>query len=133
MRGANQNLVQKILQRHLVEGSTTGAAVRSGDYVSVRPWRTMTHDNSHAVIQKFKALGAEAIHDQNQIVFTLDHDIQNKSEANLSRSFCIALALRPCFLIICCELPFHCLLTCRLLLPFCLLSCITQLLGGPPP
>lgn len=54
--------------------------MRSGDYVSLRPWRTMTHDNSHAVIQKFRALGAAAIHDPEQIVFTLDHDIQNKTE-----------------------------------------------------
>lgn len=80
---APQTLVQKILQKHLVDSSSV--AVQSGDYVSMRPWRTMTHDNSHAVIQKFKGLGATAIHDPEQIVFTLDHDIQNKSDANLAR------------------------------------------------
>jgi homoaconitate hydratase len=45
----------------------------------------MTHDNTAAVIKKFKAIGAEQIHDPRQPVFTLDHDIQNKSEANLAK------------------------------------------------
>lgn len=74
--------MQKILQRHVVEAS---AAIRPGDYISLRPKQAMTHDNSFAVMQKFIALGASAVHDPKQLVFALDHDIQNKSEANLSR------------------------------------------------
>jgi homoaconitate hydratase len=42
----------------------------------------MTHDNTSAVMSKFKGIGAEKIHDPNQLVFALDHDIQNKDEAN---------------------------------------------------
>ena len=81
---SGQSLVQKILQRHLVEGSSIGG-VKPGDYVSMRPWTTMTHDNSHAVIRKFDGLGATHLYDPSKIVFALDHDIQNDSEANKAR------------------------------------------------
>jgi homoaconitate hydratase len=42
----------------------------------------MTHDNTSAVMSKFKGIGAKKIHDPEQLVFALDHDIQNKDEAN---------------------------------------------------
>jgi homoaconitate hydratase len=42
----------------------------------------MTHDNTSAVMSKFKGIGAKKIHDPKQLVFALDHDIQNKDEAN---------------------------------------------------
>ena len=42
----------------------------------------MTHDNSWPVATKFMAIGASRLHDPKQIVMTLDHDVQNKSEAN---------------------------------------------------
>jgi homoaconitate hydratase len=42
----------------------------------------MTHDNTSAVMSKFKGIGAEKVQDPNQLVFALDHDIQNKDEAN---------------------------------------------------
>lgn len=42
----------------------------------------MTHDNTSAVISKFKGIGARKIHNPNQLVFALDHDIQNHDEAN---------------------------------------------------
>ena len=45
----------------------------------------MTHDNTAAVMKKFETIGASKIHDPGQPVFTLDHDIQNKSEANLTK------------------------------------------------
>lgn len=82
LRLAGQNLVQKIVRRHIVGGD---GPVATGDFVSLRPWRTMTHDNSFAVIQKFRTLGASAVNDASQLVFALDHDIQNKSQANLDR------------------------------------------------
>lgn len=45
----------------------------------------MTHDNTGAVISKFNSIGVPKFHDPNQVVFTLDHDVQNKSEANLKK------------------------------------------------
>jgi homoaconitate hydratase len=78
-----QTIVEKIAQRHMTEGPDR--PLRAGDVVSLRPRHVMTHDNTAAVIKKFKAIGAEQIHDPRQPVFTLDHDIQNKSEANLAK------------------------------------------------
>eukprot|EP00931_Biecheleriopsis_adriatica_P118304 TRINITY_DN9373_c0_g1_i2.p1 TRINITY_DN9373_c0_g1~~TRINITY_DN9373_c0_g1_i2.p1 ORF type:complete len:682 (-),score=157.36 TRINITY_DN9373_c0_g1_i2:258-2303(-) len=82
IRRTARSLVQKILENHLV-GSA--GAVNVGDFVSLRPRHVMTHDNSHAVIGKFRTLGASKVKDPRQIVFALDHDIQNKSDANLKR------------------------------------------------
>jgi len=45
----------------------------------------MTHDNSWPVALKFMSIGASKIHDPKQIVMTLDHDVQNKSESNLKK------------------------------------------------
>ena len=51
----------------------------------MRPAYVMTHDNTGAVIPKFRSIGASKIDDPRQIVFTIDHDIQNKSEKNLQK------------------------------------------------
>lgn len=45
----------------------------------------MTHDNSWPVAQKFFSIGATGIHDNRQVVMTLDHDVQNDSDANLRK------------------------------------------------
>lgn len=45
----------------------------------------MTHDNTGPVITKFNSIGATHIHNPSQPVFTLDHDVQNKSFKNLSK------------------------------------------------
>lgn len=45
----------------------------------------MTHDNSWPVALKFMSIGASKIHDPSQIVMTLDHDVQNKTETNLKK------------------------------------------------
>lgn len=79
-----QTRTEKIIQKHSV-GLAPGKVVKSGDFVSLRPEHSMTHDNSFPVVQKFYNAGASQIHDKNQIVFTLDHDIQNKSESNLKK------------------------------------------------
>jgi homoaconitate hydratase len=79
-----QNLTEKIVQRFAV-GLAPGKEVRSGDYVSIRPSHCMTHDNSWPVALKFKGLGAKKIHDNRQVLMTLDHDVQNKSEKNLEK------------------------------------------------
>jgi len=75
-----QTIVEKIAQRHMAEGPKR--PLRTGDFVSIRPYRVMTHDNTSAVMSKFKGIGAKRIHDPKQLVFALDHDIQNKDEAN---------------------------------------------------
>ena len=45
----------------------------------------MTHDNSWPVALKFMSIGATKISDPKQIVMTLDHDVQNKTEKNLKK------------------------------------------------
>ncbi|KAI9767027.1 MAG: mitochondrial Homoaconitase [Geoglossum simile] len=78
----SQTLTEKIVQKHTV-GLPDGKFVKSGDYVTLRPHKCMTHDNSWPVATKFLSLGASRIKDPSQIVVTLDHDVQNRSEANL--------------------------------------------------
>ncbi|HTZ95408.1 MAG TPA: homoaconitase [Terriglobales bacterium] len=78
-----QSIVEKIAQSHLVEGPQR--PLRAGDFVSIRPHHVMTHDNTSAVMSKFKGIGAAKIHDPKQPVFALDHDIQNHDEANLKK------------------------------------------------
>jgi homoaconitate hydratase len=77
-------LVEKIAARH-ADGLAPGTVVRSGDFVSIRPRHVMTHDNTGAVIPKFKQIGATSIADPAQPVFAIDHDIQNTSPENLAK------------------------------------------------
>ena len=79
-----QNLVEKIAQRYAV-GLEKGQIVRSGDFISIQPAYVMTHDNTGAVIPKFKSIGAKKIANPRQPVFTLDHNVQDKSEKNLHK------------------------------------------------
>ncbi len=79
-----QNLVEKIAQRFAV-GLDDGHIVQSGDYLSIKPAHVMTHDNTGAVIPKFVGIGAFKIADPRQVVFTLDHNVQDKSENNLKK------------------------------------------------
>ena len=74
-----QTIVEKIAQSHLAEGPKR--PLRTGDFLSIRPHHVMTHDNTSAVMSKFKGIGAKKIFDPKQLVFALDHDIQNKDEA----------------------------------------------------
>src|SRR5579864_5509311 len=78
-----QTVVEKIAQSHLAEGPNR--PLRAGDFVSIRPHRVMTHDNTSAVIKKFQTIGAKSVHDPHQLVFALDHDIQNKENSNLAK------------------------------------------------
>ena len=77
-------LVEKIAARH-ADGLHPGGVVRAGDFVSIRPRHVMTHDNTGAVIPKFKQIGATAIADPGQPVFAIDHDIQNVTPKNLEK------------------------------------------------
>ncbi|MGC9513406.1 MAG: homoaconitase [Fidelibacterota bacterium] len=77
-----QNLIEKIVQQHAV--NTTGV-LHSGDYVSIRPRHVLTHDNTGAVIPKFREIGASSMANPRQPVFALDHNVQDTSEKNLSK------------------------------------------------
>jgi homoaconitate hydratase len=77
-------LVEKIAARH-ADGLPSGAVVRAGDFVSIRPRHVMTHDNTAAVMPKFRQIGATAIADPGQPVFAIDHDIQNTTPKNLEK------------------------------------------------
>lgn len=79
-----QTLTEKIVQKYSL-GLAPGKVVQAGDYVTISPHHCMTHDNSFPVATKFMSMGASKIHDPKQIVITLDHDVQNKSEANLKK------------------------------------------------
>ncbi len=79
-----QTLVEKIAQ-HFAVGLPSGHRVQAGDYLSIRPQHVMTHDNSGAVIPKFQSIGASRVADKRQIVFTLDHNVQDTSEANVAK------------------------------------------------
>lgn len=79
-----QNLVEKIAQKFAV-GLDEGQRVRALDYISIRPAYVMTHDNTGAVIPKFKSIGAKKLANPRQVVHTLDHNVQDKSETNLEK------------------------------------------------
>jgi homoaconitate hydratase len=84
-------MVEKVARAHMVDGPAR--ALRPGDMVSLRPRHVLTHDNTSAVIGKFRSIGARRVHDPRQPVVVLDHDIQNRSPENvekyrLIRAFC---------------------------------------------
>ncbi|KAI0221567.1 mitochondrial Homoaconitase [Massospora cicadina] len=83
-----QNLVEKIVQRYLYRDGSKGEPeprVYSGDFVTIRPHHILTHDNTGAVMKKFNSIGVSKIQSPTQPVFALDHDVQNRSEANLAK------------------------------------------------
>jgi homoaconitate hydratase len=81
---AGLTLVEKLATRHAV-GLPAGRPARTGDFITIRPKHVMTHDNTGAVIPKFKQVGATTIHDPRQPVFAIDHDIQNVTSENLAK------------------------------------------------
>ncbi len=79
-----QNLVEKLAQKYAVD-LAEGTEVHSGGYLSIQPAHILTHDNTGAVMNKFRAIGASKISDPRQPMFALDHNVQDKSEANLKK------------------------------------------------
>ncbi len=79
-----QTLIEKIAQKFAV-GLDKNHLVQSGDYITIQPAYVMTHDNTGAVIPKFESIGARELANPHQVVITLDHDIQNKSEKNIKK------------------------------------------------
>jgi homoaconitate hydratase len=80
----SQTLIEKIAQKFAV-GLSKDHKVHAGDYLSIRPAYVMTHDNTGAVIPKFKSIGASKLANPRQVVHTLDHNVQDKSEKNLEK------------------------------------------------
>jgi len=77
-----QTLVEKIAQKYAVNLSADHE-VRAGDFIYIQPAYVMTHDNTGAVIPKFRAIGAKKIANPLQVVHALDHNVQDTSEKNL--------------------------------------------------
>lgn len=80
----SQTLIEKIAQKFAV-GLSPDHEVHSGDYIMFQPAYVMTHDNTGAVIPKFKSIGATKLFNPRQVVHTLDHNVQDKSEKNLEK------------------------------------------------
>ncbi|HEX6559072.1 MAG TPA: aconitase family protein, partial [Longimicrobiales bacterium] len=78
-----QTIVEKVVQAHMTQGPSR--FVRAGDMVSLHPRHVLTHDNTAAVLKKFRALGGQHVFDATQPVFALDHEIQNVSPENLAK------------------------------------------------
>jgi homoaconitate hydratase len=76
-------IVEKIARAHMVDGPAR--PLRPGDMVALRPRHLLTHDNTSAVLSKFRSLGAEHVRDPRQPVVALDHDIQNRTPENLEK------------------------------------------------
>ena len=100
-----QTVIEKVVQKYAVS-LPSGKVVKAGDYVMIQPEHVMTHDNTGPVISKcgsttisllysfcylthfcgrFNSIGAARIQNTAQPVFTLDHDVQNKSPKNLAK------------------------------------------------
>lgn len=86
-----QTLIEKIAQKYAV-GLDAGHEVHAGDYLSIRPAYVMTHDNTGAVIPKFmgihpygKSISDVKFANPRQVVHTLDHNVQDKSEKNIEK------------------------------------------------
>ena len=79
-----QTITEKIAQSHAVD-LKPGHEVRAGDMITIRPFHVMTHDNTGAILPKFRAIGAERVADPTQPVFALDHNVQDTTDANLAK------------------------------------------------
>jgi len=80
----SQTLIEKIAQNYAV-GLDKDQQVHAGDYISIKPAYIMTHDNTGAIIPKFKSISAKKLFNPRQVVHTLDHNVQDKSEKNLEK------------------------------------------------
>ncbi len=89
-RSPGLNLVEKIATRYAT-GLAPNQAARSGAFVMIRPRHIMTHDNTAAVMPKFRQMMGDSpatparIRDPRQPVFAIDHDIQNLTPENLGK------------------------------------------------
>ena len=80
----SQNSIEKIAQRYAVQ-LAEGHVVQSGDYLSIQPAHVLTHDNTGAVMSKFRSIGAGKMANPRQPMFALDHNVQDTTDANLAK------------------------------------------------
>lgn len=80
----SRTLIEKIAQK-FAYGIPEDQTIHAGYYISIKPAYVMTHDNTGAVIPKFKSIGATKLANPRQVICTLDHDIQNNDEKNLAK------------------------------------------------
>lgn len=53
--------------------------MQEGEYITIQPRHVMTHDNTAAVMSKFKLILPDiTIYNPRQPVFALDHNVQDK-------------------------------------------------------
>jgi len=76
--------VEAVVARHAC-GTPLARPPQPGDIVWLRPARLMTHDNTSAVLARFRAMGATRVTDPSRCVVVLDHDIQNKTTKNVAK------------------------------------------------
>jgi len=80
----SQNFTEKIAQKFAV-GLKADQKVHAGDFITIKPAYVMTHDNTGAIIPKFKSIGAKKFANPRQVIFALDHNVQDKSPKNLEK------------------------------------------------
>ena len=78
-----KNIVEKIA--NIAACNSDKMSYKVGDFIEIQPAYCMTHDNTDAVLTHFQKAGLTKIYDPKQLVFAIDHDIQNKSKQNLDK------------------------------------------------
>tara|TARA_S200000501_G_scaffold379024_1_gene446668 strand:- start:55188 stop:57107 length:1920 start_codon:yes stop_codon:yes gene_type:complete len=76
-----QTLTEKIIQKYAL-GLQKEYVVKAGDTIWMKPRHVLTHDNTAAIISKFKKLTNKNIINSQQPVIALDHNIQDQSKIN---------------------------------------------------
>ena len=76
--------VELVVEHHAV-GRPLRRPPRPGDIVWLRPKKLMTHDNTSAILARFRSMGATRVASPEQCVVVLDHDVQNKTPSNLAK------------------------------------------------
>ncbi len=76
--------VEAVVEKHAC-GAPMTRAPRPGDIVWLRPAKLMTHDNTSAILARFRSMGATRVAVPEQCVVVLDHDVQNRSAKHLAK------------------------------------------------
>src|SRR5262245_53358223 len=79
-----RTFVEAVVEKHAC-GAPLKRPPRAGDVVWLRPERLMTHDNTSAVLKRFRSMGGLRVAEPEQCVIVLDHDVQNRTPANLAK------------------------------------------------
>jgi homoaconitate hydratase len=79
-----RTFVEIVVEQHAA-GRPLLRAPRPGDIVWLCPKKLMTHDNTSAILARFRSMGASRVADPSRCVIVLDHDIQNKAPSNMAK------------------------------------------------